>query len=191
MRASAARCSTRWSVGKSGCRGPGTIVTMTGNVLRPPSGAATHTHPRSSPFIGSVRLIHIPANRSRSARRSGSLMPSASDKHSHALARYPDDRYCVRRSPSSASLTQYWDKFSIDALVWVLGVASANFRQSQATRLYSSAVLMGCVSPFAHEPRVSLGATAHEPRPFRLGIENCIPADTSKIDMRHNVDTLG
>src|SRR5216684_3874652 len=135
--------------------------------------------PRSSPFIGSVRLIHIPANRSRSARRSGSLMPSASDKHSHALSRYPDDRYCVRRSPSSASLTQYWDKFSIDALVWVLGVASANFRQSQATRLYSSAVLMGCVSPFAHEPRVSLGATAHEPRPFRLGIENCIPADTS------------
>src|SRR5207253_9918842 len=72
-------------------------------------------------------------------------------------ARYPDDRYCVRRSPSSASLTQYWDKFSIDALVWVFGVASANFRQSQATRLYSSAVLMGCVSPFAHEPRVSLG----------------------------------
>jgi len=37
--------------------------------------------------IGSVRLIHIRANRSMSARRSGSFMLSARDKHSHALAR--------------------------------------------------------------------------------------------------------
>src|SRR5207245_7538491 len=38
--------------------------------------------------IGSVRLIHILANRSKSARRSGSFTLSARDKHSHAFARY-------------------------------------------------------------------------------------------------------
>jgi len=37
--------------------------------------------------IGYVRLIHIRANRSMSARRSGSFMLSARDKDSHALAR--------------------------------------------------------------------------------------------------------
>src|ERR1700680_823802 len=38
--------------------------------------------------IGSERLIHMRANRSKSARRSGSFMFSARDKHSNALARY-------------------------------------------------------------------------------------------------------
>jgi hypothetical protein len=38
--------------------------------------------------IGSARLIHIDANRTISARSSGSFMDSASDKHSLAFARY-------------------------------------------------------------------------------------------------------
>src|SRR5262249_44668411 len=43
--------------------------------------------PRAS-SIGSAKLIHIHANRTISARSSGSFMHSASDKHSHAFARY-------------------------------------------------------------------------------------------------------
>src|SRR5260370_42700675 len=38
--------------------------------------------------IGSAKFIHIHANRTISARSSGSFMHSASDKHSHAFARY-------------------------------------------------------------------------------------------------------
>jgi hypothetical protein len=45
------------------------------------------TKPRAS-SIGSAKLIHIPANRTISARSSGSFMHSASDKHSLAFARY-------------------------------------------------------------------------------------------------------
>ena len=56
-------------------------------------------------------------------------------KSFHALARYCDDRCCLLRSPPSASLTQYWAKFSMDALVFGFDVASAKFRQSQTTRL--------------------------------------------------------
>src|SRR5436190_15585874 len=43
--------------------------------------------PRAS-SIGSAKLIHIRANRTISARSSGSFVHSASDKHSHAFARY-------------------------------------------------------------------------------------------------------
>jgi hypothetical protein len=37
---------------------------------------------------GSAKLIHIDANRTISARSSGLFVHSASDKHSHAFARY-------------------------------------------------------------------------------------------------------
>src|SRR6266699_4445418 len=55
--------------------------------------------PRRSSVSGSVRLSHIRPNRSRSARRSGSLTLAASDKHSHALARYPYNLYWSFRYP--------------------------------------------------------------------------------------------
>src|SRR5215510_5131844 len=58
------------------------------------SGDAGSFHPRGNSYelrassIGSAKLIHIRANRTISARSSGSFRHSASDKHSHAFARY-------------------------------------------------------------------------------------------------------
>src|SRR5216683_7543732 len=63
--------------------------------------------------IGSVRLIHILANRSKSARRSGSFTLSARDKHSHAFARYLSTAFMAHPDgwPHRANVQQPWQLF--------------------------------------------------------------------------------
>jgi hypothetical protein len=76
MRDSGARCSTRWSAGKSGCLARGTIVMMTASASlwpRPPSaGAATHTHP-------GVRALLVPTG-SATCPQTGACLRGAPDR---------------------------------------------------------------------------------------------------------------
>src|SRR5215475_8659185 len=70
------------------------------------------SHPRGNSYesrvssIGSAKLIHIHANRTISARSTGSFRHSASDKHSHAFARYA----------LSAAIGTFSSQFSRDPL---------------------------------------------------------------------------